>query len=106
MEKSLTMKRWYQLMPIMRRNLFLRWMVRRDNFGGDFGLWGKIDPSMFFIPLDLHSGNTTRRLGHLTIKMNDWKAVEELTEIPREFDPSAPVKYDYALFGLGVNEKF
>jgi uncharacterized protein (TIGR02757 family) len=87
-------------------NMFLRWMVRRDNKGVDFGIWDKIDPSMLFIPLDLHSGNTARRLGLLTRKMNDWKAVEELTSVLREFDPTDPVKYDFALFGLGVNEKF
>jgi uncharacterized protein (TIGR02757 family) len=89
-----------------RLNMFLRWMVRNDNNGVDFGMWDKIDPSMLYIPLDLHSGNTARRLGLLTRKMNDWKAVEELTAILREFDPSDPVKYDFALFGLGVNEKF
>ena len=87
-------------------NMFLRWMVRKDNFGVDFGLWDKIDPASLYIPLDLHSGNTARRLGLLTRKMNDWKAVEELTLVLREFDPSDPVKYDFALFGLGVNEKF
>ena len=89
-----------------RLNMFLRWMVRNDNFGVDFGIWKKIDPAMLYIPLDLHSGNTARRLGLLTRKMNDWKAVEELTAILREFDPADPVKYDFALFGLGVNEKF
>ncbi len=87
-------------------NMFLRWMVRRDNNGVDFGLWDRIDPALLYIPLDLHSGNTARRLGLLTRKMNDWKAVEELTGILREFDPTDPVKYDFALFGLGVNEKF
>ncbi|MEI6048251.1 MAG: TIGR02757 family protein [Bacteroidota bacterium] len=87
-------------------NMFLRWMVRRDNKGVDFGIWDKIDPSMLFIPLDLHSGNTARRLGLLIRKANDWKAVEELTSVLREFDPADPVKYDFALFGLGVNEKF
>jgi uncharacterized protein (TIGR02757 family) len=61
---------------------------------------------MLYIPLDLHTGNTARRLGLLTRKINDWKAVEELTEILRKFDPADPVKYDFALFGLGVNEKF
>jgi uncharacterized protein (TIGR02757 family) len=81
-------------------------MVRKDNFGVDFGLWDKIDPASLYIPLDLHSGNTARRLGLLTSKMNDWKAVEELTLVLREFDPTDPVKYDFALFGLGVNEKF
>jgi uncharacterized protein (TIGR02757 family) len=89
-----------------RLNMFLRWMVRRDNFGVDFGIWKKINPASLYIPLDLHSGNTARKLGLLTRKMNDWKAVEELTAILREFDPEDPVKYDFALFGLGVNEKF
>lgn len=88
-----------------RMNMYLRWMVRKDNNGVDFGMWDKIDPSLLYIPLDLHSGNTARRLGLLNRKMNDWKAVEELTEILREFDPSDPVKYDFALFGFGVNEK-
>jgi uncharacterized protein (TIGR02757 family) len=89
-----------------RLNMFLRWMVRKDNHGVDFGMWDKIDPSMLYIPLDLHSGNTARRLGLLTRKMNDWKAVEELTEVLREFDPTDPVKYDFALFGLGVFNGF
>jgi uncharacterized protein (TIGR02757 family) len=89
-----------------RLNMFLRWMVRKDNNGVDFGMWKRIDPALLYIPLDLHSGNTARRLGILTRKMNDWKAVEELTDILRQFDPSDPVKYDFALFGLGVNESF
>ncbi len=89
-----------------RLNMFLRWMVRNDKNGVDFGLWDKIDPSILYIPLDLHSGNTARRLGLLTRKMNDWKAVEELTHVLQKFDPVDPVKYDFALFGLGVNEKF
>jgi uncharacterized protein (TIGR02757 family) len=89
-----------------RLNMFLRWMVRRDNRGVDFGLWKRIDPSLLYIPLDLHSGNTARRLGLLKRKINDWKAVEELTAVLREFDPSDPVKYDFALFGLGVFEGF
>ena len=88
-----------------RLNMFLRWMVRSDKRGVDFGIWGKINPSQLYIPLDLHSGNTARRLGLLTRKQNDWKAVEELTEVLREFDPMDPVKYDFALFGVGVNEK-
>jgi len=87
-------------------NMFLRWMVRKDNNGVDFGIWGKIDPAKLYIPLDLHSGNTARRLGLLTRNMNDWKAVEELTAILREFDPADPVKYDFALFGLGIFERF
>jgi uncharacterized protein (TIGR02757 family) len=81
-------------------------MVRDDNRGVDFGIWKRIDPSGLFIPLDLHSGNTARSLGLLTRKMNDWKAVEELTGLLREFDPADPVKYDFALFGLGVFEGF
>ena len=89
-----------------RLNMFLRWMVRKDNKGVDFGIWKRISPSLLYIPLDLHSGNTARRLGLLTRKQNDWKAVEELTSILREFDPADPVKYDFALFGIGVNEKF
>jgi uncharacterized protein (TIGR02757 family) len=90
----------------MRRNMFTQWMVRRDNHGVDFGIWERINPSELFIPFDLHTGNTDRRLGLLTRKCNDWKAVEELTTVLREFDPADPVKYDFALFGLGVNEKF
>ena len=89
-----------------RLNMFLRWMVRNDGRGVDFGMWKRIDPSMLYIPLDLHSGNTARKLGLLTRKMNDWKAVEELTANLREFDPADPVKYDFALFGLGVFERF
>jgi uncharacterized protein (TIGR02757 family) len=89
-----------------RLNMFLRWMVRKDHYGVDFGIWDQIDPSMLYIPLDLHTGNTARRLGLLTRKMNDWKAVEELTDVLLFFDPSDPVKYDFALFGLGVNENF
>jgi uncharacterized protein (TIGR02757 family) len=87
-------------------NMFLRWMVRKDNCGVDFGLWKKISPSELFIPLDLHSGNTARKLGMLGRRQNDWKSVEELTAILRTLDPSDPVKYDFALFGLGVNEEF
>lgn len=89
-----------------RLNMFFRWMIRNDKHGVDFGIWKRIDPSLLYIPLDLHSGNTARRLGLLTRKMNDWKAVEELTAVLRTFDANDPVKYDFALFGLGVNEKF
>ena len=86
--------------------MFLRWMVRNDGRGVDFGIWKRINPSELFIPLDFHSGNTARKLGILSRKMNDWKAVEELTRVLREFDADDPVKYDFALFGLGVNERF
>lgn len=84
--------------------MFLRWMVRSDGRGVDFGVWKRIKPSQLYIPLDFHSGNIARKLGLLTRKQNDFMAVEELTAILREFDPEDPVKYDFALFGLGVNQ--
>ncbi len=89
-----------------RINMFLRWMVRHDNRGVDFGIWKEIPMSALMIPLDVHSGNTARKLGLLKRKQNDWKAGEELTEVLRQFDPEDPVKYDYALFGTGIYEKF
>ncbi|MFC2096526.1 TIGR02757 family protein [Bacteroidota bacterium] len=89
-----------------RLNMFLRWMVRKDNNGVDFGLWNKIPMSDLFLPLDVHTGNVARTLGLLKRKQNDWKAVEEVTSILREFDPIDPIRYDFALFGLGVFEKF
>jgi uncharacterized protein (TIGR02757 family) len=89
-----------------RLNLFMRWMVRCDHKGVDFGLWQKISPSSLFIPLDVHSGAVARKLGLLKRKSDDWNAVEELTAVLKTFDPSDPVKYDFALFGLGVFEKF
>jgi len=88
-----------------RINMFLRWMVRQDNAGVDFGLWTGIPASALHIPLDIHSGNVARKLGLLTRTANDWKAVEELTDRLRTFDPNDPVKYDFALFGVGINEK-
>lgn len=88
-----------------RINMFLRWMVRYDDRGVDFGLWKKIPSAALMIPLDVHSGNTARTLGLLRRRQNDWKAVEELTARLRAFDPSDPVKYDYALFGIGIYEK-
>lgn len=89
-----------------RTNMFLRWMVRKDDRGVDFGLWKSISPSLLSCPLDVHSGNVARRLGLLTRKQSDAKAVKELDARLREFDPADPVKYDYALFGLGVFEHF
>jgi uncharacterized protein (TIGR02757 family) len=85
-----------------RINMFLRWMVRNDPKGVDFGIWKGIPSSALMIPLDVHSGNTARKLDLLTRRQNDWKAVEELTIKLRQFDPEDPVKYDYALFGMGV----
>jgi uncharacterized protein (TIGR02757 family) len=89
-----------------RINMFLRWMVRNDQFGVDFGIWEKISPSKLYCPLDVHSGNVARKLGLLSRNQSDWKAVEELTTQLRKFDSKDPVKYDFALFGLGVFEKF
>jgi uncharacterized protein (TIGR02757 family) len=89
-----------------RINMFLRWMVRDDSRGVDFGVWKRIAPSELMCPLDVHSGNVARKLGILTRKANDWKAVEELTASLRRFDPVDPVKYDFALFGLGIFEDF
>jgi len=86
--------------------MFLRWMVRDDNRGVDFGLWKKMSPSNLMCPLDVHSGNVARKLGLLSRKQNDWKAVEELTARLREFDPNDPVKYDFALFGSGAMDRF
>jgi len=87
-------------------NMFLRWMVRKDDRGVDFGLWKSIPPSVLSCPLDVHSGNVARKLGILTRKQNDFKAVAELDTILRTFDRHDPVKYDFALFGLGVTESF
>ncbi len=92
--------------PAKRINMFLRWMVRRDNHGVDFGLWKHINPSQLSCPLDIHSGNVARKLGLLTIKQNNLMALEELDASLRYMDPTDPVKYDYALFGLGVFERF
>ncbi|HDZ40943.1 MAG TPA: TIGR02757 family protein [Bacteroidetes bacterium] len=89
-----------------RLNMFFRWMVRDDGHGVDFGIWKKIDKSALYIPLDFHTGNISRKLGLLERKQDDWKAVEELTSVLRQFDPEDPVKYDFSLFGLGIMEKF
>lgn len=88
-----------------RINMFLRWMVRQDAKGVDFGIWKTISPADLMCPLDLHSGKIARRLGLLQRNQDDWPAVEELTANLRAFDPADPVKYDFALFGTGVNEK-
>jgi uncharacterized protein (TIGR02757 family) len=89
-----------------RLNMFLRWMVRNDSTGVDFGLWNGIPASELMLPLDLHTGNVARELGLLQRKQNNWKAVEEVTAKLRAMDPADPVKYDFALFGLGIFEKF
>lgn len=89
-----------------RINMFLRWMVRYDKRKVDFGLWKDIYMKDLMLPLDVHTGNVGRKLGILSRKQNDWKAVEEITTVLSTFDKEDPVKYDFALFGLGVFEKF
>jgi len=89
-----------------RINMFLRWMVRKDNAGVDFGIWHSLSPSVLSCPLDVHSGNVARKLGLLKRKQNDGKALAELDKALRKLDPQDPVKYDFALFGLGVFEGF
>jgi uncharacterized protein (TIGR02757 family) len=88
-----------------RLNMFLRWMVRRDTKGVDFGLWTRIDPSALMIPLDVHVQRVATALGILSANAKGWKAVEELTAVLRTFDASDPVRYDFALFGMGVLEQ-
>ena len=89
-----------------RINMFLRWMVRNDQKGVDFGIWNSHNPALLSCPLDVHSGNVARKLGLLQRKQNDWKAVSELDFNLRALDKNDPCKYDFALFGLGVFEKF
>ena len=86
--------------------MFLRWMVRSNQNGVDFGIWKSISSSELSLPLDVHTASVARKLGLIKRKQNDQKALVELDERLREFDPNDPVKYDFALFGLGVNEKF
>lgn len=88
-----------------RIHMFLRWMVRRDG-EVDFGLWKKLNPSQLLCPLDVHSGTVARNLGLLLRTQNDGKATDELTEALRKFDAKDPIKYDFALFGLGVSHFF
>jgi uncharacterized protein (TIGR02757 family) len=88
-----------------RLNMYLRWMVRKDKHGVDFGLW-KIDPAHLIIPLDLHVARVARHLKLLERKPTDWQAALELTSVFKQIDPADPAKYDFALFGLGVLEKF
>lgn len=89
-----------------RLNMFLRWMVRRDDKGVDFGIWNKISPAALICPIDLHVARVAKRLQLLERKQTDWQAALELTGFLRTLDPKDPVKYDFALFGLGVMEKF
>lgn len=89
-----------------RLSMYLRWMVRKDKKGVDFGIWNSIDPSQLCLPLDVHTGNVSRKLGLLQRTQDDWQAVEEITGVLKQFDKKDPVKYDFALFGLGAFEKF
>lgn len=89
-----------------RINMYLRWMVRQDNQGVDFGIWKAISPAQLICPCDLHVDRVGRKLGLITRKQTDWGTAIELTQMLRTFDAKDPVKYDFALFGLGVEEKF
>ncbi len=89
-----------------RLNMYLRWMVRRDKQGVDFGIWKKISPAELICPIDLHVARVAKRFGLLHRKQIDWQAAVELTTYLRTLDPKDPVKYDFALFGLGVMEKY
>mgnify|MGYP001181956036 CR=1 FL=1 len=89
-----------------RLNMFMRWMVRSNTKGVDFGIWKHHSPAQLSIPLDVHTGNIARKLNLIQRKQNDFKTLKELDKKLRKFDPVDPVKYDYALFGLGVFEKF
>ncbi len=89
-----------------RLNMFLRWMVRSDNRGVDFGLWKKIKPTQLICPCDVHVERVARRLGLLRRKQVDWLAAVELTRALRKLDPDDPVKYDFALFGMGLEQNY
>ena len=89
-----------------RLNMYLRWMVRQDTNGVDFGIWNEIKPSQLICPVDVHVARVARQLNLLTAKQLNWNAALELTEQLRQFDPGDPVKYDFALFGLGISGKF
>ena len=106
-------KRTYKHIPTPQRKsackricMFLRWMVRNDERGVDFGIWSKIKSSQLICPCDLHVDRVARKLKLISRKQTDWQTAVELTESLKQFDPEDPVKYDFALFGLGVEEKF
>lgn len=89
-----------------RLNMFLRWMVRDDDKGVDFGIWKNINPSVLICPIDLHVARVARKFKLLTRKQTDWLAAKELTQRLLQFDPADPVKYDFALFTLGIAERY
>jgi len=89
-----------------RLNMFLRWMVRKDDSGVDFGIWNRITPAELICPVDLHVARVAQRFDLMGRRQVDWQAALELTAHLRAFDPKDPVRYDFALFGLGIMEKF
>ncbi len=89
-----------------RLNMFLRWMVRQDDKGVDFGIWNRINPAQLVCPCDLHVDRVARKLGLISRKQTDWQTAIELTENLKQMDAQDPAKYDFALFGLGIEEKF
>ncbi|WP_207431258.1 TIGR02757 family protein [Sabulibacter ruber] len=89
-----------------RINMYLRWMVRKDEQGVDFGIWNRMSPADLVCPCDVHVQRVARKLGLIERAQSDWAMAEELTHNLKQFDPADPVKYDYALFGLGIEEKF
>ncbi|MBC7651076.1 MAG: TIGR02757 family protein [Deinococcales bacterium] len=96
----------YKNSSCKRLNMFLRWMVRADNAGVDFGIWKQIKPAQLVCPIDLHVARVAKRFNLLDRKLVDWQAALELTAYLRTLDANDPVKYDFALFGLGIMEKF
>jgi uncharacterized protein (TIGR02757 family) len=85
--------------------MFLRWMVREDKMGVDFGLWKKVKPQQLICPLDVHSQRTAEKLGLIVPGLANWKKAVELTEVLKKIDPMDPVKFDFALYGMGIEEK-
>lgn len=96
----------YKNSSAKRLMMFLRWMARQDNKGVDFGLWKNVDQRFLSVPLDVHTGNISRKLSIIQRKQNDWKTVEEMDLALRKFNAEDPAKYDFALFGLGVSKDF
>lgn len=96
----------YKNSSAKRLIMFLRWMVRDDKRGVDFGVWKNLNPKFLSVPLDVHTGNISRKLNLIQRKQNDWKTVEELDLVLRKFNAEDPAKYDFALFGLGVSGDF
>ena len=95
-----------QISTCKRLKMFLRWMVRKDNNGVDLGIWKKISPAQLICPVDVHVSRVARRMGLLKRKQTDWLAAVELTQNLRKLDKKDPIKYDFALFGMGAFEKF